>query len=89
MPAKSDHKNRRTREQNLAEQVVAQIQPQPVYARVDLLRNDAGDWMVSEVELIEPELWFRYSPDSATQYAAAIQRYINQNHAKKPESIHE
>ena len=76
-------------EQNLAEQVVAQIQPQPVYARVDLLRNDAGDWMVSEVELVEPELWFRFSPDAATQYAAAIQRYINQNHAKKPESTHE
>lgn len=75
-------------EQAFAERVVAQIHPNPVYARVDLLRNDAGDWMVSEVEVIEPELWFRFSPESATHYADAIHQFIVQRHEKSPKSIY-
>lgn len=37
----------------------------PDYARVDILWNDEGELVLSELELIEPELWFRFNPDSA------------------------
>lgn len=46
--------------------------PDPVdYARVDLVRLDDG-WAVTELELVEPELFLRYHPDAPHTFAAAI-----------------
>lgn len=44
----------------------------PLYARVDLLRNDAGGYEVGEVELIEPSLFLSWCPGSAGTLARAI-----------------
>ena len=44
----------------------------PLYARVDLMRNNQGDWLVSELEMVEPELWFRFCPAAADALAKAI-----------------
>ncbi|MDW8332285.1 MAG: hypothetical protein RMK43_11585, partial [Cyclobacteriaceae bacterium] len=43
-----------------AEKVVSACTPLPVYARVDAIWDNSGKLCVSELELIEPELWFRF-----------------------------
>jgi glutathione synthase/RimK-type ligase-like ATP-grasp enzyme len=46
----------------LAERAVAACTPAPLYARVDMIRDNDGNLAVMELELIEPELWFRFHP---------------------------
>lgn len=47
----------------------------PTYARVDLVRDDQGDFCVLEVELIEPSLFLPYAdPAAAQRLAAALLR---------------
>ena len=47
----------------------------PVYARVDLVRDDAGRFCVLEVELVEPSLFLRYADSAAVdRFAAALVR---------------
>lgn len=55
-----------------AESAVAACPEKPLYARVDIVRNNAGDLAIMELELIEPELWFRKNPAAAKPLAAAI-----------------
>jgi len=50
---------------DFAEQVVAACPAAPLYARVDMIEDNAGDLAVIEMELIEPELWFRLKPEAA------------------------
>ena len=47
----------------------------PVYARVDLVRSVDG-LRLMEIELIEPELFFRFHPPAATAFAQALARVI-------------
>jgi glutathione synthase/RimK-type ligase-like ATP-grasp enzyme len=44
----------------------------PLYARVDVLRDGAGEPSVLELELIEPSLFLDYAPGSAQALARAI-----------------
>ena len=44
----------------------------PLYARVDLMRGLDGHWALSELELVEPELWFRFCPSAADVMADAV-----------------
>ena len=47
----------------------------PAYARVDLVRDDAGQFCVLEVELIEPSLFLPYTdPAAAERFAAVLVR---------------
>jgi glutathione synthase/RimK-type ligase-like ATP-grasp enzyme len=55
-----------------AERAVAACVPQPLYGRVDLVRDAAGELRVMELELIEPELWLRTHPAAAQRMARAI-----------------
>lgn len=59
-------------ETEFAEQVVDRCGFNPVYARVDAIRDNMGRTVVSELELIEPELWFRFHPEAADRLAEAI-----------------
>ena len=45
-----------------------------LYARVDLARDDAGQPMVMELELVEPSLFFSRGPGSAARYVAGLRR---------------
>jgi glutathione synthase/RimK-type ligase-like ATP-grasp enzyme len=60
-----------------AEKVVSVCKPLPVYARVDIIRDNNNDLCVTELELIEPELWFRNHPPAAESFANAFQEFIN------------
>jgi glutathione synthase/RimK-type ligase-like ATP-grasp enzyme len=49
----------------------------PVYARVDLVYDNNNTLSLSELELIEPELWFRNNPNSANLLAEEIFNLIS------------
>ena len=49
----------------------------PIYARVDMFTDNDGQLALSELELIEPELWFRNNPDSADKLAIAVKKLIS------------
>jgi glutathione synthase/RimK-type ligase-like ATP-grasp enzyme len=55
-----------------AERTVALCGRSPLYARVDAIRDNQGKLALSELELIEPELWFRFHPPAAGKLADAI-----------------
>ena len=57
----------------VAEQAVAAIPfPTPLYARVDLIRDDKDAPCVLELELMEPSMFFAHAEGSADRFAAAI-----------------
>ena len=56
----------------LAEKVVSLLPWPPVYARVDLFWDNRGSIVLGEVELLEPELWFRFNQDSAERCAESL-----------------
>lgn len=45
----------------------------PLYARVDGIISDRGDFLLIELELNEPGLYFSFAPEQAAQFAEAIQ----------------
>ncbi len=55
--------------------VKACIEP-PIYARVDVFYDNDGILALSELELIEPELWFRNNPEAANLLASALKKLI-------------
>jgi glutathione synthase/RimK-type ligase-like ATP-grasp enzyme len=55
-----------------AEEVVAACPQSPLYARVDAVQDDEGELSLMELELVEPELFFRCHPPAADALAAAI-----------------
>lgn len=61
----------------LAERVVAACPDKPLYARVDVMWNNEGQPCVSELEIIEPELWFRREPMAAGVLAEGIRQLLH------------
>ncbi|WP_250432567.1 ATP-grasp domain-containing protein [Hanstruepera flava] len=48
----------------------------PIYARVDIFTDNDGQIALSELELIEPELWFRNYPKAADVLAVSLKAKI-------------
>ena len=71
-----DRYNANQNEISFAERVVSVLDEIPAYARVDIIWNNRNEICVSELELIEPELWFRNDHRSATTLA----KYIKEKH---------
>lgn len=59
-------------EMRFAETAVQACSPEPLYARVDIIRDNQGALSLIELELVEPELWFRLEPSAADTLAEAI-----------------
>jgi glutathione synthase/RimK-type ligase-like ATP-grasp enzyme len=59
-----------------AENAVKACIDKPIYARVDVFTDNDGILALSELELIEPELWFRNNPEASNLLAAAIKKFI-------------
>ena len=52
---------------------ILQTLPTPLlYARVDLVRIESGDYALMELELIEPSLYLRMDPEAPERFARAI-----------------
>lgn len=62
---------------NFAENTVKACKETPIYARVDVFTDNNGNLAIAELELIEPELWFRKHPKAADELAKGIQQLIN------------
>ena len=64
------HKYTPTSEEiTFAEKTVAACDPFPNYARVDIIKDNNNKLALIELELIEPELWFRMNPEAADMLA--------------------
>jgi len=63
-------------EVEFAEFALAQCPELPVYARVDVFWNNQNELVLGELELIEPELWFRKCDTAADACAQAIQSFV-------------
>lgn len=63
---------------DFAEQVIACCDELPVYARVDVMWDNENNLCVSELELIEPELWFRMDAQAAKAMANAVGDYMSE-----------
>jgi glutathione synthase/RimK-type ligase-like ATP-grasp enzyme len=59
-------------ERDLALQAVSACTPAPAYARVDMMYDCTGQPVIGELEMIEPELFFRFRPEAAVDLAEAI-----------------
>lgn len=55
-----------------AENIVNMCPHFPLYARVDMIWNNKNEYCLSELEMIEPELWFRKHPEAALELAKGI-----------------
>lgn len=73
----SVHKYTPTKEEiTFAESAVKACKELPLYARVDIFEDNNGKIALSELELIEPELWFREQPKAAEILARAIKNSL-------------
>jgi glutathione synthase/RimK-type ligase-like ATP-grasp enzyme len=61
------------------EKIVQCISPTPLYARIDLVRTEAGEFAVVELELIEPSMYLRMAKHAPQMFAEAIDRWLSQN----------
>jgi hypothetical protein len=67
-------------EMRLADKIIAAVPfGIPLYARIDLIRNDRGAPCVLELELTEPSLFFAHAAGSAEEFTAAVLRWFASN----------
>ena len=57
---------------DLAVAAVEACEVKPLYARVDIVDDNNGNPAVSELELVEPEMWFRNNEEAAKLLAKSI-----------------
>ena len=62
----------------LAEKCTCILTPIPSYARVDIIWDNLMELAVSELELIEPELWFRLNPNAAQKLAHHVDLILSE-----------
>jgi glutathione synthase/RimK-type ligase-like ATP-grasp enzyme len=63
-----------------AESACAACDPPPLYARVDLVHDDQQSLAIMELELIEPELFFRFCPPAGGLFAHRIAASLDTAH---------
>ena len=60
---------------DLGRRIMEALPVQPLYARVDLVRHDS-EFVLMELELVEPSLYFRIVPGSAERFARAFAEWM-------------
>lgn len=58
----------------LARAAIDAAPARPLYARVDMVRDEAGDFRLMELELIEPSLFLQFAGDGGTMFAEAVKQ---------------
>ncbi|AUC14602.1 hypothetical protein BTO06_05380 [Tenacibaculum sp. SZ-18] len=59
-----------------AEKAINACLEKPMYARVDIFTDNNNKLAIAELELIEPELWFRNYPEAASKLSKGIKQLI-------------
>jgi glutathione synthase/RimK-type ligase-like ATP-grasp enzyme len=62
----------------LARAALAAAPAEAIYARVDMVADDAGQYRIMELELIEPCLWLEHAPNGGAGFASAVRLAIEQ-----------
>ena len=74
----SVHQYTPTKEEiQFAEKAFAACPEAPLYGRADIFYDNNNQLAIGELELIEPELWFRFNPQAADDLAEAILTHLN------------
>jgi len=60
-----------------AQQVLAAAGKDAIYARVDVFPNEDGSLMLSELELLEPSLFFPHSPDAVGVFVRGVEKRVS------------
>jgi glutathione synthase/RimK-type ligase-like ATP-grasp enzyme len=58
------------------EKIMNCVLPTPLYARVDFVRTEANEFLVVELELIEPSMYLRQAEHAPRMFAEAIDRWL-------------
>ena len=61
---------------NFAEKVFEACKTKPIYGRVDIVWDNDKNFYLSELEIIEPELWIRNYPKCAERIAEAVDKIL-------------
>ncbi len=59
-------------DRHIVEKCLADLHGKILYARVDLMYDDDGALLLSELELIEPSMQFRFSAAALKRFARAL-----------------
>lgn len=62
---------------SLSEQALEQVPYPWLYARVDALVMDDGTWVLNELEMIEPSLFFRHAPHAPKMFLDALREVVD------------
>jgi len=65
------------KERGLAAEVLALLPTVPLYARVDLVRDERGRLLLGELELIEPALYLRHSRRAVQRLVTELARHAS------------
>lgn len=63
-------------ERAAAERILAAVEEELLYARIDLVRDHAGAPLLMELELVEPDLYLGYDAGAAARFVAAVSRAL-------------
>lgn len=61
----------------LVQAILEPLHDQLLYARVDLMMNGEGKWILSELEMIEPSLFFRQNPKALPRFVERAEQMLN------------
>ena len=62
-----------------AEDILALLDPLPLYTRIDLVRTARNTFALMELELIEPSLYFNMDPKSPERFAKIFEEWMQEN----------
>lgn len=60
----------------LAKAALNALPEHPLYARIDMVRDQLGAFRLMELELIEPSLFLAHAPDGGAMFAGAVHRHV-------------
>lgn len=64
--------------QNIASGIIKKLTTTPLYARIDLVRGIKDEFLLMELELIEPSLYFNMDPSAAKRFAGIFDGFMKQ-----------
>jgi len=64
------------RHRDFAQNVMAAARQDVLYARIDVIELKDGSLMLSELEMIEPSLYFHYCDDASRRFVEAVEQLV-------------